>query len=150
MTPMERERFRMLMTKALDGELADSETSEFESFLQDEENWQEWKSYSKIKEATMALKISSPNGEVWDRYWGGVYNRLERGIAWTLIAVGALLLTAWGLWELAAALWIDTTVPVVVKAGIVLLCGGGMVLFYTVARERWFTRKSDKYKEVIR
>jgi hypothetical protein len=72
MNGMERDRFRLLMMKALDGELAGSEHSEFDNFLRDEECRQEWNAFRKVKEATMDLKLASPPQDVWDGYWRGV------------------------------------------------------------------------------
>ncbi len=81
MIRMDDDRFRMLMMKALDGELAGSEHSEFENFLSEEKRMNEWNKYRKLKEATMSLKMKTPSGEIWDSYWGGVYNCFERGFA---------------------------------------------------------------------
>ena len=150
MNSMERDRFHLLMMKALDGELAGSEHSEFDNFLRDDECRREWQSYRKVKEATMDLKLSSPAPEVWDGYWRGVYNRLERGIAWILVSIGAVVLFAWGALEAVQAIWADTQVPLIVKIAIFTLAAGFFLLLFSVIRERWFTARHDKYKEVIR
>jgi hypothetical protein len=150
MTDMERDRFRMLMMKALDGELAGSEHSEFEQYLRTPENLQEWQGFSTIQEATMSLKRKSLNPEAWDGYWNGVYNRLERGIAWLLMTVGALVLLGWGAIEALASLWQDAALPLVVKLGVIAVCAGLFLLLFSVVRERYFTAKTDKYKGVIR
>lgn len=150
MNSMERDRFRLLMMKALDGELAGSEHSEFENFLRDEECRQEWQSFRKVKEATVDLKLASPAPEVWDGYWRGVYNRMERGIAWILVSLGAVVLCAWGALEAVSALWADAQVPLIVKIAIFTLAAGLFLLFFSVIRERWFTSRHDKYKEVVR
>ena len=150
MNAMERDRFRLLMMKALDGELAGSEHSEFDNFLRDEECRREWNAFRKVKEATMDLKMTSPPSEVWDGYWKGMYNRSERGIAWILVTLGAVVLFAWGSIEVVAALWADAQVPVIVKVGIFTLAAGLVLLFFSVIRERWFTSRHDKYKEVVR
>ena len=150
MNAMERDRFRLLMMKALDGELACSEHSEFDNFLRDEECRREWNAFRKVKEATMDLKMTSAPPEVWDGYWKGMYNRSERGLAWILVTLGAVVLFAWGSIEVVAALWADTQVPLIVKGGIFILAAGLFLLFFSVIRERWFTSRHDKYKEVVR
>ncbi|MDT8322804.1 MAG: hypothetical protein RRA94_01730 [Bacteroidota bacterium] len=150
MTAMERDRFRMLMMKALDGELAGSEHSEFENFLREKECQQEWHAFRKVKEATMDLKLSEPVPDVWDGYWKGVYNRTERGIAWVLVTLGAAVLFAWGAIEFVSELWTDSQVPLIVRIGIFTLAGGLFLLFFSVIRERWFASRHDKYKEVQR
>ncbi|MCZ7557644.1 MAG: hypothetical protein M5R41_14695 [Bacteroidia bacterium] len=150
MTDLERDRFRILMMKALDGELAGSEHSEFESFLRDPSCMQEWQKFSTIQEATMSLRMKVPPTEQWDSYWSGTYNRLERGVAWLLTAVGSVLLLSWVLFEAASALWIDADVPFLIKVAIVVFNAGILLLLVSVMRERWFTSKTDKYKGVIR
>jgi len=150
MNGIERDRFRLLMMKALDGELAGSEHSEFDNFLRDEECRKEWNAFLKVKEATMDLKLTAPPQEVWDGYWRGVYNRMERGIAWTLVTLGAVMLFAWGSIEAVSAIWADSQVPLIVKIGIFTLAAGIFLLLFSVIRERWFTSRHDKYNEVIR
>ncbi|MDX9758743.1 MAG: hypothetical protein RBU27_06245 [Bacteroidota bacterium] len=150
MTDMERERFRMLMMKALDGELAGSEHSEFENFLRTPDCADEWARYQTIKEATMTLKPVSPAPEVWDHYWTGVSNRLERGLAWLLFSLGAAALLAWGALRAAEAVWTDSDVPLLIKIAIYSVAGGLLLLLFSVIRERWFIARHDKYNEVIR
>jgi hypothetical protein len=150
MTDMERERFRMLMMKALDGELAGSEHSEFDNFLRQPDCATEWTQFRNLKEATMELKRTEPAAEVWDGYWTGMYNRLERGIAWLLLSLGAVILLAWGAVEVARALWTDGDLPILVKIAIFSTAGGLFLLFFSIIRERWFASRHDKYREVIR
>lgn len=150
MTEMERDRFRMLMMKALDGELAGSEHSEFDNFLRNKECAEEWAQFRNVKEATMALKFAAPAAEVWDTYWTSIYNRLERGLAWLLMSLGAAALLAWGGLLAAEALWNDSHVPLLVKIAIFSVAGGGFLLLFSVIRERWFTSRHDKYRGVIR
>ena len=150
MTDMERNRFRELMMKSLDGELVEREQIEFDTLLQNSEYRSELEEYLHIKEATMALKIKSPAPEVWDGYWDGVYNRMERGIAWLLVSIGAVLLLAWAAIEAASALWADSELPLFIKLAVGALCAGLLLLLYSVIRERWFMAKTDKYKGVVR
>jgi hypothetical protein len=150
MTDMERDRFLMLMMKALDGELAGSEHSEFENFLRTKNCADEWAQFRKVKEATMALKFATPTPEVWDTYWTSVYNRLERGLAWLLLSLGAVTILAWGALLTAQALWADSQVPLLMKIAIFSVSGGLFLLLFSIIRERWFTSRHDKYNEVIR
>ncbi len=150
MTDMERDRFRMLMMKALDGELAGSEHSEFENFLRNQDCADEWARFRKVKEATMSLKFAAPAPEVWDSYWTSIYNRLERGLAWLLLALGAATIFAWGALRVSEALWADSHVPLLMKIAIFSVAGGLLLLLFSIIRERWFSSRHDKYKEVIR
>lgn len=150
MTEMERDRFRMLMMKALDGELAGGEHSEFDNFLRNTECANEWAQFRNVKEATMSLKFTAPAPEVWDHYWTSVYNRLERGLAWLLLSLGAVTLFAWGALLAAEAIWADGEVPLLMKIAIFSVAGGLLLLFFSIIRERWFTSRHDKYNEVVR
>ena len=139
MKEMEGDRFRMLMMKALDGELAGSEQSEFDNFLRNKECADELAQFHKVKEATMALKFSTPAPEVWDTYWTSVYHRLERGLAWLLLSLGAAALLAWGALLAAESIWAENEVPLLMKIAIFTVAGGLLLLFVSIIRERWFT-----------
>jgi hypothetical protein len=87
---------------------------------------------------------------MWARYWVGVYARLERGIAWVLISVGGAILLAVAGYQALLALLEDTAMPLLGKLGLVVLVLGAAILLVSVVREKWFLRKTDKYKEVVR
>jgi ferric-dicitrate binding protein FerR (iron transport regulator) len=147
----ELNRFRQLMTGALDGELSADEQAEFQQMLVNSpERQQEWNEHRKLKEITMRLKFTNPPEEVWDRYWIGVYNRIERRAAWILVSLGAMVVLFFAGYKAAASLLADAQTPWLVKGGILALLAGGVILFVSVLREKLFTRKTDKYKEVER
>lgn len=150
MNDVERERFAQLMMKALDGELSGSDHSEFERFLARDECAAEWRQFQKVKEATMNLRISEPAPEVWDGYWSRIHNRLERGIAWLFVTLGAVVLAAWGSIEALQHLWADVQLPWFVRAAVIVLAAGALLLFISIIRERCFGARRDKYREVIR
>jgi len=110
----------------------------------------EMNSLRSVKEVTMELEFKKPPEEMWARYWAGVYARLERGIAWLLISIGGAILLAAASYRVVEALLEDTAMPLVMKLGIVALVLGGAVLLVSVVREKWFLRKSDRYREVER
>lgn len=98
----------------------------------------------------MSLDFRKPPEETWERYWAGVYARLERGLAWLLVSVGAAVVLAYAGYQVVAKLMSDATIPIFVRAGVAALLLGVAILFVSVLREKWFTHKSDKYREVIR
>ena len=150
-TTADRERFQTLMMGALDGELNAEEQKEFDSMLAADKNLQkEFTKYKKLKEATSTMKLKSPTPEVWDRYWGDVYNRFERGIGWSLFSVGAAILFTFFGFKIIEAVINDPSLAFIAKVGILLTIGGLAVLFVSVAREKFFTRKHDPYKEIQR
>lgn len=146
-----RERARHLMMAALDGEISRQEQEELEGLLSgDADLSEEWERLRRIKEATGMIGLAKPPEEVWGRYWESVYNKVERGIAWILGSVGAILLLSWGAWKGVMALAADPDIPSVVKFGLLSLVIGAVVLFVSVAREKLFTRARDPYREVER
>ncbi|RMD95430.1 MAG: hypothetical protein D6813_00400 [Calditrichaeota bacterium] len=149
--PEEKERFERLLMQVIDGELTHEEQEEFEKFLRSyPELKDEFKQYQKLKEVTRTMKFKSPSAEVWDHYWTQVYNRLERGLAWILVSIGAIILFTYALYEAALKIIADPNLPRLVKLGILALVTGLVILLVSVIREKIFVRKSDKYKEVQR
>ncbi|MDP2210105.1 MAG: hypothetical protein Q8K98_15215 [Bacteroidota bacterium] len=148
---IELNRFQTLLNKALDNMLTDEERIEFNSLLASSNEYQEeWNSLKQIKEITKTMKLKNPPEEMWDKYWLGIYSRLERGIAWILISIGAIVVLIYGGFKAVESVIQDPTLAWFLKAAILLLIAGGIILFVSVVRERLFLRKSDKYKEIVR
>jgi ferric-dicitrate binding protein FerR (iron transport regulator) len=145
------QRFHRLMTAAIDGELGENEQREFERLLAASPAFQrEWREHKKLKELTMQMRLPEPPKETWDNYWVNVYNRVERRIAWVLISVGAMVALFWGGIKMVESLLDDSHLPWAVKLAFLALMAGGVILFVSVAREKLFTRKTDKYREIQR
>ena len=79
-----------------------------------------------------------------------VYRRIERGVGWILVSIGALVLTSWGLWEAISSLLAEADMPSFVKLAIFALGAGTLVLVFSVFREKLFTYRHDPFKEVDR
>jgi len=145
----ERELF--LVNKAIDSMLSQQEAEELRQlFAERPEVQREYESLKSVKEVTMELKFKQLPEETWDRYWAGVYSRLERGIAWLLISIGAAVVLAIVGYGAVMKLLEDTSTPLAVKLGVGALLLGGAVLLVSVLREKLIMGKTDKYKEVIR
>ena len=147
----DRERARNLMMGALDGELSEAEQSELDDLIgSDSALKAELEQLKRVKEVTGSMAYNEPPREVWDTYWAGVYRRFERGIAWILVSVGAIVMISWGAWQAIEDIIADSSMPLVVKLGIGALTVGLVVLLVSVAREKLFTRRSDPYKDIVR
>lgn len=145
------ERHRSLLMKALDGELSREDEVEFRRLLQESKEFtEEWNSMQKLKEVTSQMRFSRPPEEVWEKYWASVYYRLERGVAWILISLGAIVLLTYGGFKAVESLLADTTLALIVKIALLAVMAGFAILVVSVIREKWLARKVDKYKEVIR
>ncbi len=79
-----------------------------------------------------------------------VYRRLERSIGWILASVGAIVVVSYGVWTAISEMIADATVPWYIKAGVLALVVGAVILFVSVVREKLFVRKTDPYKDVVR
>ncbi len=146
-----RERVRHLLMAELDGELSSEDRAELERLLAGDPGLREERERMKrVKEVTSAMALREPPEEVWESYWQHVYNRVERGIGWILFSAGVTVLAIWGCWQAIDALLADTDVPVAVKIAIFLAAAGGLVLLWSVFREKIFTRRRDAYREVQR
>lgn len=145
------ERFQYLLNKALDNELSDLEKIEFENLLSSSQEFKdEWNSLKKIKEISSSMKFKNPPEELWDKYWLRIYSRLERGVAWILISIGVTIILVYGGFKLVESIIEDVTLSWLIKGAIIAIIVGFAILIVSVIRERFFIRKSDKYKEIVR
>lgn len=81
-------------------------------------------------------------------YWTSVYNRMERRIGWILFSIGAIIILFFGGYKLVEGLVQAPDVPLLFKVAILSVLGGLVVLLVSLARERIFVRKRERYKEV--
>jgi len=145
------ERFIFLLEKYFENNLTDSESQEFETLINSNAKLkQEFEEQKKIKEVLKKMTLKNPSKEVWDGYWLGIYNRIERGIAWIAISIGAIIFFGYASIEAVNSFINDTQTPPIVKVGISILFFGALLLIFSLLREKFFTSKHDKYKEVQR
>lgn len=143
--------YKDLMMGYLDDELNDSERVEFERYLStDPEFAAEFDEFKKLQQITGSIRLAEPEDEIWDRYWSGVYNRLERGIGWILLSVSGILLLTYGGFKLIESIVHDPTITCLFKITLIIFIAGVSVMFVSVLRERIFIRKKDRYKDVRR
>ena len=145
------ERFIILIEKYFDNELSPTEEKEFENLINSNpELTAEFEEQKKIKEVIKKMTLKNPSKEVWDGYWLGVYNKFERGLAWIAISIGAIVFFGYAAIETVNAFIKDTHTPPLAKAGVGILIFGLLVLIFSLLREKLFTSKRDKYKEIER
>lgn len=145
------DRLRELIVKEVDGLTTSDEKIELKNLLKKYPEFaEELNDQKKIKEESIKMKLKSPSQEVFDSYWVGVYNRIERGIGWIIFSIGAVILITYGLFKLAETLINDSQLETIVKIGIIGVIAGIVIIFVSVVREKLIIRKTDKYKEVQR
>jgi anti-sigma factor RsiW len=149
--PHRNDRVRRLMMAAVDNEILAEDRAELDAALAADAGLRnEWEAFTRLKEVTGAMTMREPPPETWDGYWEGVYRRCERGLGWILASIGAIVVATWGTWEWVRELMADTGTPLFIRWSVLAMSAGLVILFVSVARERWFVRKSDPYKDVVR
>ena len=149
---MSCDRFKSLITAYIDDELPPEQRALFEDHLAScEQCARDLAEFAKLKEELDMLKFKEPTDAELDRYWRSVYNRLERGVAWVLFSVGAMVLLSYGAFKLIEETITDPGISIVLKVGLLAAVFGTVILFVSLLRERLAVRTVDKYsKEVER
>ena len=140
-----------MMMGYLDNELNDEQKRRFEEHLKGcPECTEELKEFRKLKAITDEVTLVEPEDKLWQDYWGGIYNRIERGLGWIIFSIAAILLIIYGGFRAIEEILKDPTVEFIFKAGLLVLLVGLAILFVSVLRERIFFWKRDRYKDVRR
>jgi predicted anti-sigma-YlaC factor YlaD len=146
---MNHEKFKQLISSYLDGELdAGNRKSVEEHLAACPECRKEYEDLQKFEEVMGMVSLKSPSKELWDAYWASIYNRLERGIGWILLSLGAIILLFFGAYKMVEGVINDPTIPLVLKIGILAFIAGVSVLLVSIIREQFFLRKRERYKEI--
>ncbi len=143
--------YKDLMMGYLDNELSAESRRRFEEHVAGcPECAEELKEFKRLKAITDEVTLVEPEDRMWQDYWSGVYNRIERGVGWIVFSVAAILLTVYGGFRAIEAIIRDPKVEMLFKAGLLALLVGLAILFVSVLRERIYFWKRDRYKDVRR
>ncbi len=133
------------------GELSPSEQTEMDLHLKNCESCRrELEEFRKMEGMLEQLRLPDPPDELWNGYWSGIYNRMERKIGWILFSIGAIVLLFFGFFRLVEEMLNDPTLPPLIKWGTLCIGGGLAILLVSVLREQLFFRKNERYREVQR
>ncbi len=145
------EDYRELLIRYVDKQISGEDKIRLENHLKecvscrnDLKQLQNW------KEVSSEMKGKLLPDMAWDEYWQHLYNRLERGIGWILISIGAIILLGFVVYHFIMDVLNTTELTRLEKFGILSLALGFVVLLVSVIREKLMIRKYDKYKEVQR
>jgi hypothetical protein len=145
------EKFIQLVEKYFDKTITKDEEKELDELLSADKDFKkEFEDQKRMKEVFSTMKLKSPGKELWDGYWENTYNRLERGLGWLALFIGSLILIGYASIEIVEKFYTDNSSPLIIKIGVVAAVFGLLVLLFSVLREKLFTFKNDKYKEVKR
>jgi predicted anti-sigma-YlaC factor YlaD len=146
---MNCEQIRILLSGMIDGELESGEKKTVSDHLVTcYACREEFARLKKLKEVTDDMKYFDLPDRLWAGYWHGIYSRLERGIGWILLSIGAVLILVFAAWNFLQNFLLDPSVPLYLKAGVSALILGLIVLLVSIVRERLFSKRHDRYDEV--
>lgn len=135
----------------VDGELSQEDERTFaQELARNPELQAELEEFTRLKEVTGMAHYADLPEEVWENYWESLYKKTERGLGWILFSVGAILLGCFTIFQLFEQMYSDPTTPLLIKVGVTALCFGLVILLVSILRERLFSYRRDRYKEVTR
>jgi len=110
---------------------------------------QELERLQELQAFTGHLQLREAPREAWEGFQDRIYNRGERRLGWVLLLIGVTVVGGYVLLRVATAL-LTAALPLIVRLGALAVAGGLVLLAVSVLRERLFTRKRDRYDDVIR
>ena len=99
-----------------------------------------------LKEVTDTMKIAELPEAVWEKYWAGVYNQLERSVAWFFFILGSLMIAGYSVYKAVT----DPGLHSFVSLGAVFAVIGFAILFLSVLREKFAVNKKDRYSSEVK
>jgi predicted anti-sigma-YlaC factor YlaD len=146
---MKCEEVLELLMGDLDGEVDDAARAEVESHLQGcADCRREAGAYRRLHAMAESIEFAEPTDAEWRAHWTGIYNRIERGVGFILLSLGAMLLAGYGLFSLARDFLLCDDYPAILRIGVGAAAAGGIVLGVSVVRERMRVYPVDRYEEV--
>ena len=109
-----------------------------------------YESLNKVKEITGEMKFKKLPEMYWDEYWTHVYNKIERGLSWIFISIGAIIILSFVAWNAMTRLINDSQMSLFLKFGVIIFIIGMVILLVSILREKLMIKKVDKYREVER
>ncbi len=148
---MKCDEARLRMMGYLDNELSEDEIRELQDHLKTCVKCRaEWEAFRELKKETSQMKFKPLPEMFWDEYWQNVYNRIERGVGWIFLSLGAILLLGYAAFALLEDFFLNPKEPLIERLGLAFLIFGLIIVFISVIREKWMVRKIDKYRRVLR
>ena len=146
---MDCEKAVLLLMGRLDGELDETTDKELSAHLEQcAACRREESAHRRLTAMTDSIEFIEPTDQEWRAHWQSIYNRLERGVAWVLLSLGATILLLYGMWHLIADFLLDAAYPLMLRLGVGFAATGSVVLAVSVVRERMRLLPVDRYEEV--
>jgi hypothetical protein len=140
------ENTRLLMGY-IDGELDPQDLAKAEELIRTDTQFAaQVKEFQCLAKDTDSLSLREPSDEIWNNYWCGIYNRIERGSGWVIFIIGMVLIAAFGIFEFER----DPSINIIWKVLVLVIILGLAILLISVIRERCKALETDKYKDIVR
>ena len=144
---MECTRYQTDGMRFLDGELALEERLQYQAHVREcEPCRRQLESLGRVVRLTDELKLRVSDDEFWKDYWQSVYRRSERSLGFLLLIVGIVAVLLYAIYHAVRSPEFLSYEGI--SVGVILV--GLVVIFISVARERYHESRSDPYKEVER
>ncbi|NIO00853.1 MAG: hypothetical protein GTO42_01725 [Candidatus Latescibacteria bacterium] len=140
-------RFQSDGMRLLDGEMSEEEKLHYEAHVREcEDCRKELKDLGRVVELTNELRFRPPDDEFWEGYWESVYRRVERSTGFFFVVIGVVGILFYGIFKAVTSPRFFTYEGI----SITVILIGLVVIFISVARERYHESKNDPYKGVKR
>jgi hypothetical protein len=144
---MECTRYQTDGMRFLDGELSLEERLQYQAHVRAcDACRRELDSLGRVVKLTDELKLRVSDDEFWKGYWEGVYRRSERNTGFLLVIAGAVAILLYAAYRAVRSP--DFLTYEGISVAVILL--GLVIIFISVARERYHESKNDPYREVER
>ena len=95
------------------------------------------------------MKFKELPDSYWSGYWMNVYRRTERALAWILLSIGLMTVLGFSAYMGLSRFYADPKVSAVMKVGVSFAVVGGIIAICSIARERLFARKHERYEKEV-
>lgn len=144
---MECTRYQTDGMRLLDNELSGAERIDYEAHVRTCDDCRgELAQLGRVVRFTDELRLRVPDEEFWRGYWESVYRRSERGLGFLLLIGGVVGVLVLGIVRAVTSPSFLTYEGI----SITLILVGLVVIFISVARERYHESRNDPYREVER
>jgi hypothetical protein len=144
---MECTRYQTDGMRLVDDELSTEERLQYQAHVRDCDTCRrELEALGRVVKFTGELRLRVSDDAFWKGYWESVYRRTERRLGFLLLTGGAVMILLYLLYRALRSpeMWTYEGISI----GVILL--GLIVLFISIARERYHEHKNDPYREVER
>lgn len=144
---MECTRYQTDGMRLIDDELSNEERLQYQAHVREcDACTRELDGLGRVVKLTGELKLRVSDDAFWKGYWESVYRRSERRLGFLFLTGGAVMILLFFLVRALRSPELFTYEGI----SIALILLGLIVLFISVARERYHEHKSDPYREVER